>query len=54
MNAQGIKSAEIYCIVLADSPDIAPNNYHLFWLLKVEPSGHYFSSDEEVRTAVHE
>jgi hypothetical protein len=49
-----MKSAEIYCIVLADSPDIAPNDYPLFWLLKVEPSGRYFSSDEEVKTVVHE
>jgi len=37
----------------AYSPDLAPCNYHLFGPLKNALWGHRFSTDKEVREAVH-
>jgi len=37
----------------AYSPDLAPSNYHLFGPLKYALRGRRFSTDKEVREAVH-
>jgi histone-lysine N-methyltransferase SETMAR len=36
------------------SPDLAPNNFHLFPKLKDDLRGQNFSSDQEVKAAVHQ
>jgi len=38
----------------AYSPDLAPSDYHLFGPLKEALGGRRFTSDEEVKEAVHE
>ena len=35
------------------SPDLAPSDYHIFSPLKEALRGHRFTSDEEVKEAVH-
>jgi len=35
------------------SPDLAPSDYHIFSLLKEALRGRRFTSDEEVKEAVH-